>query len=90
MKPKKYPERTCVACRKKRLKRELLRIVRTPEGEIVLDRTGKMSGRGAYVCPDPECILSAQSRKRVSAALKVEVPASIFDELGEELRSESR
>lgn len=55
-KVKKIPQRQCVGCRTKRDKRDLLRIVKTPEGEIVLDATGKKSGRGVYVCPDPECL----------------------------------
>ena len=56
MKPKKIPMRMCVGCREMKEKRELIRIVRTPEGETALDPTGKKPGRGAYVCRNPECL----------------------------------
>ena len=57
-KPRKIPQRMCVGCREKRDKKDLLRVVRTPEGQLVLDATGKKSGRGAYVCRDPQCLVS--------------------------------
>ena len=76
-KVKKIPQRQCVGCRTKRDKKDLLRIVKTPEGEIVLDATGKKSGRGVYVCPDPECLRKA----RKSRGLERTIPAEVYDGL---------
>lgn len=73
-KPKKLPMRTCVACRTERPKRDLVRIVRTPEGEVKLDATGRMSGRGAYLCPKVECLRTAVKRKALNRALGSDPP----------------
>ncbi|MCR4402294.1 MAG: YlxR family protein [Firmicutes bacterium] len=78
---KKVPQRTCVGCRQVRPKKELVRIVRTPEGLVEMDPTGKRSGRGAYVCPDPGCLDLALRGKRLDAALEVHVPAEVVDDL---------
>ena len=59
---KKIPQRMCVGCREMREKRQLIRIVRTAEGDAVLDRTGKMSGRGAYLCPESECLTKSEEK----------------------------
>ena len=59
MKPRRIPQRTCVGCRTVRPKRELIRVVRRPTGEIEVDFTGKVPGRGAYICPDVECLRAA-------------------------------
>ena len=64
------PQRTCIACRSVRPKRELIRIVRTPEGEVVVDERGKRSGRGAYLCPNQACWDRALSRRALDHALK--------------------
>lgn len=66
-KTRKIPQRQCVGCREMKDKKALLRIVKTPEGEILLDSTGKKSGRGAYVCPDPECLKKHGKAVRWSA-----------------------
>src|SRR5262245_55043274 len=71
--PKRIPQRTCVVCSSTATKRELLSIVRTPTGEVVLDPTGKANGRGAYLCHRVECWDSALKRDRLSIALKVKV-----------------
>ena len=85
------PERTCIACRKKKPKWELIRIVRTPDGNIEIDRRGKKSGRGAYLCKDEACwreVLEKRDKKaRLSHALKVEVSEEKRRELLEALRS---
>jgi uncharacterized protein len=81
MKQRKVPIRTCIACRTSGDKRALLRIVRTPSGEIALDPTGKMAGRGAYLCPRPECFRRAVKEKRLSRALRAEVSADALAEL---------
>jgi uncharacterized protein len=79
--PRLHPTRTCVACRTPRQKRELLRVVRTPGGQIVLDPTGRAAGRGAYVCADATCQEGAISKGALRRALAVPVPAGLFDSL---------
>ena len=80
-KPRKIPQRQCVGCREMKDKRVLLRIVRTPEGEILLDSTGKKSGRGAYVCPDPECLKKARRSKALERAFDTVIPPEVYDAL---------
>lgn len=70
------PERTCVACRRQRPKREMVRIVRTPEGAVVIDRTGKLSGRGAYLCRELSCWEAGLRRESLARALKTSLTAS--------------
>lgn len=70
------PERTCVACRRQRPKREMVRIVRTPDGGIVIDRTGKLSGRGAYLCRELSCWEAGLRRESLARALKTTLSAS--------------
>jgi predicted RNA-binding protein YlxR (DUF448 family) len=78
---KHVPLRTCVACRQQRAKRELVRIVRTPEGMIEIDPRGKQSGRGAYLCPDSQCWEAAVKTGILGRALKCEVTAEQVAEL---------
>lgn len=80
-KPRKIPQRQCVGCREMKDKRVLLRIVRTTEGEILLDSTGKKSGRGAYVCPDPECLKKARRSKALERAFDTAIPPEVYDAL---------
>ena len=75
----KTPERLCMTCRSKAGKKTLLRIVRTPSGEVVLDLTGKQNGRGAYVCRSEECITKVRKSVALSKALKVQVPEELFE-----------
>ncbi len=82
---KKIPERKCVGCGEKRAKKELIRVLRTPEGKIVLDRTGKMSGRGAYICPSVTCLKKAVKQRRIETSLDVSIPAEIYEALEKEL-----
>ena len=82
---KKIPMRMCVGCRQMRPKKELLRIVRTPENEIKLDRTGKASGRGAYICPAVECLEKAQKIRALERALEHKVEPEVFERLGKEI-----
>jgi predicted RNA-binding protein YlxR (DUF448 family) len=76
LKVKKVPQRTCLGCKVVRPKKELVRIVRTPEGEVVVDATGKRSGRGAYTCPNPACLEAACKGNLVNKALEVELSAA--------------
>ena len=78
---RKIPQRSCVACGRARPKRELIRVVRTPAGEVKVDPTGKVSGRGAYVCPEAPCIERGVRGGRLQHALEVPVGAEMIDEL---------
>jgi len=80
-KVRRVPERTCVACGRVRPKRELVRIVRTPTGEIKVDLTGKVSGRGAYVCPEPPCAERGVKEGRLQHALETPVPEMLVEDL---------
>jgi len=73
--PRHIPQRTCVACRRTTAKRELVRVVRTAEGGVEVDPTGKRSGRGAYLCPTPDCWRLAVQKGRLERALKTSVSA---------------
>jgi len=83
---KKIPSRQCVGCNEMKNKKELLRVIKTPEGEIVLDSTGKKNGRGAYICKSVACFQKAKQSKALEKSLKTSIPAQIYDELEEELR----
>ncbi len=85
MKMKKIPERRCVGCGESFPKSALIRVVRTPEGEIVLDATGKKNGRGAYVCRKSECFRTARKKKRFSSNLSAEIPEDVLDRLEREI-----
>jgi predicted RNA-binding protein YlxR (DUF448 family) len=85
VKQKKLPQRTCVGCRAIKLKRKLIRIVRTPEGTIIVDQTGKANGRGAYVCVKTECLEAAFRSKRLSKALDVEIDKDEIVRIKDEL-----
>lgn len=75
--------RTCVACRRERLPREMLRVVRTPDGQVILDERGKQSGRGAYVCPEPECVTICFKKRLLEKSLKVEIPSEVTSRIKE-------
>lgn len=82
---KKIPQRKCVGCGEMKDKKSLLRIVRSPEGDISLDLTGKKSGRGAYVCRDKECIKKAVKEKRLERALEKPITDEVYAKLLEDL-----
>ncbi len=84
---KKIPMRQCLGCREMKPKRELIRVVRSPEGEIALDFRGKASGRGAYVCPDPKCLKKAIKAKAFEKAFSTQIPAEIYDRLEQEMEA---
>ena len=81
MQNKRIPLRTCVSCRENKDKRELLRIVRTPEGEILADESGRLNGRGAYVCRNKECIERLKKSHGLDRSFKMSVPDSFFETL---------
>ena len=78
---KKSPMRQCVGCREMKAKKELVRVVRSPEGEISLDFRGKAPGRGAYVCPQAECLRRAIKSKALERGLDCQIPQEIYDQL---------
>ena len=82
---RKTPERKCTGCQGKFPKNSLIRVLRTPEGEIVLDTTGKKSGRGAYICKNAACLKKARKARRLQASLECNIPDEIFDRMEEEL-----
>lgn len=84
-KVKRIPQRMCVGCRQMRNKKDLIRVVRTPELEIMIDRTGKKSGRGVYICPNAECFNQAVKGKRLQKSLEQDIPESVLEELKREL-----
>ena len=85
MKPRKIPMRMCVGCREMKEKRELIRVVRTPEGETALDPTGKKSGRGAYVCRNPECLRRSIRQKQLERQLEITLTQEITEALTAEM-----
>ena len=89
MQERKKPERKCLGCNEMKLKSELIRIVRSPEGEISLDFVGKKSGRGAYICPNRTCFLKARKAKRADHQLKTPIPDSVYDEMEAQLKDDT-
>ena len=82
---KKIPQRQCMGCRERMAKRDLIRIVRQPDGNVSLDFSGKMNGRGAYLCPKPECLKKAQRSKALERSLEVSIPEEVYDRLTKEM-----
>ena len=78
---KKTPERTCIVCRKKGDKRDFVRVVKTSNGEIVLDKTGKLNGRGAYICKSKECMEKCKKTHALERAFKQEISDETYDKL---------
>ena len=84
---KKIPQRQCMGCRERKAKRELIRVVRTPEGEVKLDFGGKMNGRGAYICPQSECLKKAIRSKALDRSLEVTIPEDVYARLQKEMEA---
>lgn len=86
LKKKKVPLRKCLGCQEMKSKKELIRIVKVPEnGEIKVDPTGKMSGRGAYICKNIECFEKAYKAKRIEKALEHEIGSDVYEQLRKEI-----
>lgn len=77
-KQRKLPQRQCLGCREMKNKKDLIRVVRSPEGEISLDFKGKKPGRGAYVCPDSACLAKARKSKALERAFETVIPAEVY------------
>ena len=84
---KKIPQRQCMGCRERKAKRDMIRVVRTTEGTVTLDFGGKLNGRGAYVCPDPECLKKAQRSKALERSLEVAIPEEVYQRLAKEMET---
>ena len=86
---KKIPQRQCMGCRERKAKKELIRVVRMTDGNVSLDFSGKLNGRGAYICPDPQCLQKARKAKALERSLETEVPEQVYDRLNKELEGYS-
>jgi len=82
---KKVPMRSCCGCREKKPKRELVRVVRSPEGEVSFDITGRKAGRGVYLCPSLSCLAKAKKSRALSRALECEIPEEVYERLEGEM-----
>ena len=87
-KVKKIPMRQCLGCNEHKPKRELIRILRTPEGEVIADVTGKKNGRGAYLCPSKTCLGRVQKSKRAEKVLECPIPDEVYQSIAKALASE--
>lgn len=84
MAEKKVPMRTCIACRSEKPKKELMRIVKNKDGEFFLDRTGKLNGRGAYLCDSKACVDKVINKNLLKVAFGVEIPSEVYAKISEE------
>ena len=84
---KKIPMRQCVGCREHKPKKELIRVLRSPEGEVSLDFHGKKNGRGAYICPKMDCLKKAIRSKALERSLEVPIPEEIYAQLEKEMEA---
>lgn len=82
---KKIPMRQCLGCREMKPKKELIRVVRSPEGDISLDFMGKAPGRGAYICPDAQCLKKAVRARALEKAFSAQIPEEVYEKLNEEM-----
>ena len=82
---KKIPQRQCMGCRERKNKRDMIRVVRTTEGTVSLDFSGKLNGRGAYVCPDAACLQKARKTRSLERCLEVEIPEDVYNRLTREM-----
>ena len=82
---KQLPVRQCIGCREMKPKNEMVRIIRTPDNDICLDKTGRMNGRGAYICLNLDCYKKAVRSKAIERALKQEIPDDIYEAIGKEM-----
>ena len=81
----KIPMRQCTGCREMKSKKEMIRVLKTTEDEIVLDTTGKKNGRGAYICNSIDCLKLAQKKKSLERSLKTTIPETVYQELAKEM-----
>ena len=84
---KKIPQRQCMGCRERKAKRELIRVVRMTDGNVSLDFSGKLNGRGAYICRDVKCLRKARKSRRIESALECSIPDEVYDQMEKELQA---
>ena len=84
---KQAPLRQCIGCRERKLKKELVRIVRSPEGSVFIDFSGKANGRGAYLCKNQSCLRSAEKNRALERAFDVKIPQELLEHLCQELEN---
>lgn len=82
---KKFPQRQCIGCGEMKNKKEMIRVLKTPEGEFTLDSTGRKNGRGAYVCPSMECLKKAIKTKGLERSFKMAIPKEVYETLEKEM-----
>ena len=82
---KKVPMRQCTGCREMKSKRDMIRVIKTAENEICIDATGRMNGRGAYICPTMECLKQAMKSRGLERYLKTSIPDTVYQQLEEEM-----
>lgn len=87
--PKTIPQRQCMGCRERRPKPELIRVVRSPEGSVDLDFRGKANGRGAYLCPNLQCLKKAIRSKALERSLEIPIPEAVYQRLEQEMEARS-
>ena len=85
MSTKKVPQRQCIGCGEMKNKKEMIRILKTPEGEFTLDATGRKNGRGAYLCPSVECFRNAVKGKGLERSFKMAIPKEVYETLEKEM-----
>ena len=90
LKKRKIPMRMCVGCSEMKPKAELMRVVKPQDGDCAIDRTGKVPGRGAYVCESAECLKKAQKTKALERALEAKIDDAVFEQLASQIRPEAR
>lgn len=85
MSTKKIPQRQCIGCGEMKNKKEMIRVLKTPEGEFTLDATGRKNGRGAYLCPSMDCMKKAIKQKGLERSFKMAIPKEVYEELEKEM-----
>ena len=83
---RKIPLRQCVGCREMKTKKDMIRVIKTPDDRVELDPTGKKNGRGAYLCLSPDCLKKARRSKSLERSLKITIPEGLYEELEQEMR----
>ena len=87
---KKIPQRQCMGCRERKEKRAMIRVVRCTDGQIQLDFSGKLNGRGAYVCPVMECLAKARKSRSLERCLETPIPEEVYNRLEKEMEASAR
>jgi len=87
MKIRKVPLRRCIGCREMKEKKYLIRVVRNQEGQIAVDPTGRMNGRGAYICRDPECFAKARKSRALNREFSADVPEDVYEDVARQLEA---